>query len=50
MTVCPMSSHEDFGGQRTKSPEDTPRQRCSVRARVQAAYRRLPRRQIVMSP
>jgi len=23
MTVCPMSRHEDFGGQRTKSPQGT---------------------------
>ena len=23
-TVCPMSSHEGFGGHRTKPPEDTP--------------------------
>jgi len=37
-------------GLRGQPPEDTPTQRRSVQARVQADCRRLPRRQIAMSP
>ena len=49
-SVCPMSSHEAFGGQRTRSQRDTPRQHVRRGRGVQAACRRLARRQIVMSP
>jgi hypothetical protein len=45
-----MSGHEAFGDQRSKPPEDTPRQHRSVCARVQAAYAATAEPKIVLSP